>query len=68
MADSIAFKIKILGALSVGDARRRPIPSLLSSQNHYLKSYIIFRSILATRGITPNGMSGFDPRPFEADR
>jgi len=34
---SIAFKIKILGALSVGDGQKRPIPSLLPSQNHYLK-------------------------------
>jgi len=37
---AIAFKIKILDALSVGDGRKRPIPSLLPSQNHYLKSYI----------------------------
>ncbi len=34
----IAFQIKILGALPVGDGRQRPIPSLLPSQNHYLKS------------------------------
>ncbi|MFZ3047309.1 MAG: hypothetical protein WA151_15485, partial [Desulfatirhabdiaceae bacterium] len=36
---SIAFQIKILGALSVGDGRKRSIPSLLPSQNHYLKRY-----------------------------
>lgn len=35
----IACQIKILGALSVGDGRKRPIPSLLPSKNHYLKSY-----------------------------
>jgi len=35
----IAFKIKILGALSVGDGQKRPIPYLLPSQNHYLESY-----------------------------
>ncbi|HSO66262.1 MAG TPA: ribonuclease H-like domain-containing protein [Desulfatirhabdiaceae bacterium] len=29
-----------MGALSVGDGRKRPIPSLLPSQNDYLKSYI----------------------------
>ncbi|HSO67157.1 MAG TPA: hypothetical protein VLP30_04800, partial [Desulfatirhabdiaceae bacterium] len=29
-----------MGALSVGDGQKRPIPSLLPSQNHYLKSYI----------------------------
>ncbi|MFZ3047880.1 MAG: type II secretion system protein [Desulfatirhabdiaceae bacterium] len=35
----IAFKITFLGALSVGDDRKkRPIPSRLPSQNHYLKS------------------------------
>ncbi|HSO67812.1 MAG TPA: hypothetical protein VLP30_08145, partial [Desulfatirhabdiaceae bacterium] len=36
---SIPFKTKILGALSVGDGQKRPIPSLLPSQNHYLESY-----------------------------
>ncbi|MFZ3046236.1 MAG: hypothetical protein WA151_10000 [Desulfatirhabdiaceae bacterium] len=37
---NIAFKIQILGALSVGDGQKRPIPSLLPSQNHYLESYV----------------------------
>jgi hypothetical protein len=37
--ENIAFQIKILGALSVGDGLKWPIPSLLPSQNHYLESY-----------------------------
>ncbi|MFZ3049020.1 MAG: ABC transporter substrate-binding protein [Desulfatirhabdiaceae bacterium] len=50
---SISFKIKILGALSVGDdrsfSRRQPQKglSLLPSQNHYLKRYTIKWIILS---------------------
>ncbi|MFZ3048828.1 MAG: hypothetical protein WA151_23170, partial [Desulfatirhabdiaceae bacterium] len=42
---SMAFKINIWGALSVGDGQKRHIPSLLPSQNHYLKSYIWERTL-----------------------
>jgi|GEM_PF-3146429 len=37
---TVAFQIKILGVLSIGDGQKRPISFLLSSQHHYLKSYI----------------------------
>jgi hypothetical protein len=39
MFTAYSFPVKILGALSVGDGQKKPIPSLLPPQNHYLKSY-----------------------------
>ncbi|MFH1147333.1 MAG: hypothetical protein V1736_06455 [Pseudomonadota bacterium] len=39
--DPIDFQIKLLGTLSVGDVRTGTIPSLLPSQKHYLKVYIM---------------------------
>ncbi|MFH1146100.1 MAG: hypothetical protein V1736_00140 [Pseudomonadota bacterium] len=41
---TIDFQIKLLGALSVGDVRTGTIPSLLPSQKHYLKVYILSAS------------------------
>ena len=45
---NIAFNIKVLDALSVGDGRKKPIPSLLPSQHHYLKSYTIHIKNIST--------------------
>jgi hypothetical protein len=33
------FQKKLFGALSVGDVRKSTIPSLLPSQNHFLKAH-----------------------------
>ncbi|MFH1148716.1 MAG: hypothetical protein V1736_13560 [Pseudomonadota bacterium] len=43
MTVTIDFQIKLLGALSVGDVRTGTIPSLLPSQKHYLKVYILLQ-------------------------